>query len=105
MSIKQNWHIAVIILLVVAIGAVFAYSQYRIQKANQEILILKEEKEAAQKKAEEVYVEWQKDKQRYHQEAKQIEKDVEKKVISMSLSDLADAFNADLHGSSGGSTP
>lgn len=101
----KNWHIAVIVLLVVIIGAVFAFSEYRLQKARQEIQTLKEEKEAVQKKADEIYVEWQKDKQRYHQEAKQIEKDVEKKVISMSLSDLADAFNADLHGTSGDSAP
>jgi Tfp pilus assembly protein PilV len=97
MSKKALTFFVLFAIIVTSLAGYWAYRNHQRYKASVEELT--QQQEAYKQELELVYSQWQKDKADYQRKVKQIERKIAEQVVSMSLSDLADAFNRDLHGS------
>lgn len=99
MSKKTLTIFVLIAVIVVSFAGYWAYRNH--QRYRETIEELTRQQEAYKEELQSVHSQWQKDKADYQRKVKQIEQKVAEQVVSMSLSDLADAFNRDLRGSGG----
>jgi len=97
MSKKALTIFVIIAVIVVSLAGYLAYRNHK--RYNSVIEELTKQQETYKEELQSVHSQWQKDKADYQRKVKQIEKQVAEQVVSMSLSDLADAFNRDLYGS------